>query len=438
MTFREVRAQASAAIRAIAPDTEIIRVFEVDTVSASDIPVMADGLGDASISSAGDRGPAICAVMAEGRQEHQGFDLTVYTVVRSRLELKLVQSGRGRGIAVVDLVEQALQELPGSGLPRLLVRTTAAEITASARKVDPTVRVFISRCTWPSAFPATPLETSIGSSSSAIRAHFAAIIARMLPAANEAQIGATESAWRWARIAGMVPRARILLRTQRETIGGAPDFVVREDVTWQDSEPIPRTWAAQGVTQTVIVITEVAHRKEDLADEAALRIAAQVEGEPVVWPGDFDARVPQEDGTMATERLPGGTYEQDVRLMMFERAEWDSELGLAVARVMAGVEAVDPITVATLRGQFSTVEKTAQMVVPIGMVRVRVGRTYAIIPARHGMAAPLTVASDDDSVATATADGSTVTVAGIGHGETTIEIVGRMDARRTVRVQVRN
>ena len=140
-------------------------------------------------------------------------------------------------------------------------------------------------------FPAEPLATDTDSSTEAIRQHVGTAIETGLPSTSDAQTGATEADHRMAVQRGMVPRAWIVLKTQREAIGGAPDFVVRDPIVFQDGETPPRTWSAQAVTQTVVVDVHVAHRTENLADAAVIRIASELEGTVVIWPGAFMARV---------------------------------------------------------------------------------------------------------------------------------------------------
>ena len=386
MTQSSARAAAADAIRARFPETDadgqhIVRVIEVLPITERDIPRLADGLWDAIDATVPtDRGPAAIAVMARGRAgETQAIELTAYTIIRSRLEIELDDAGRGRGLAMLDEVEGALQSLP-AGLPDLLCESAAIRLDPTVTDADPTVHIYATRCTWPSAFPDEQTD-SVGSSTSAIRDHVAGVIGTALPAMHVRQRGRIEADRRAALIAGDVPRAWITLHTQRETIGGSPDFVERPSMEWQDSETPPRTWRAQSVTQTVVVHAHVAHRTEDLADEAILRIAGELTGGVVVWPGDFDARVLR-GGVMVTERLSGGQYELGrLDLLMFDRAEWDAEAGLAEARLQFSVETVDPIEPATQAVQVTAGEKDAAYVrfqaFDAGMVRRTEAATLA-------------------------------------------------------------
>ena len=208
-------------------------------------------------------------------------------------------------------------------------------------------------------------------------------------------------------------------------------------MTWQDSESPPRKWSAQAVTQTVVVVIHVAHRTEDLADLAVLRIAAELEGSVVTWPGDFDARV-MDGGVMVTQRLSGGDYAQDIRLIMFDRAEWDAESGLGVARLQIGIEAADPIEPATQVVSPGVVEHAADPIVPVGTVRVAVGDTLEVGEIGHGLEGAVTATSDDTGIATVAVAGSVVTVTGVTAGIADVEIVETASsARRLLRVQVR-
>ena len=411
----------------------------MDPITERDVPILADGLFDATDSTApADRGPAAIAVMARGRdQESQAIELTAWTVVRNRLAIELLDAGRARGLATLDLVEEAMSGLPVHGLPALLVESAAVRFERTDADLDSTIHVYVTRCTWPAAFPETPLATDADSSTQAIRDHVEAAILAGLPSAVSVQAGANEADKREAHIAGMVPRAWIELKTQREAIGGAPDFVVRDPATFADSESPPRTWTAQVVTQTVIVEVYVGHRTETLADAAIVRIAGELEGSVVIWPGSFDARV-LEAGAMVTRRLTGGQYAQDVRLLMFERAEWDAALGLGVAKLQAAVEAVDPIAPATQRVKRDAAEPTATLVVPVGSVKVETGDDLAVGEEVHGLADAITATSDDTGIATVTVAGSVLTITGVAAGDVDLLIEETSSgAHRLLRVQVR-
>ena len=181
MTLSQARAAAAAAIRAAASDVEVTRVVEVDVVTESDVPMLADGLWDAPTAESSDRGPAVVAVMARGRQQSQAIDLTAFTIIRSRLALELAMAGKGRGLAVLDQVESALSNLPGGGLPRLLVETIAEPVRPPVRETDTTIQVYASMATWPPAFPGEPegqpLAVAEGDGLGAFRDHLAAGVA---------------------------------------------------------------------------------------------------------------------------------------------------------------------------------------------------------------------------------------------------------------------
>ena len=364
MNLSERRAAAAAAIRAAAADTELVQVMEVDSVAPADIPVMADGLPDASIGTAGTRGPAICAVMADGRAETQAVMLTVYTVARSRLELKLTQTGRGRGLAIVDVVEGALQELPGNGLPPLFVRTTVAALDTAARANDMTARVWITRCAWPPAEPGVPdgqeLATPQGGAMGAIRTTVADAITRGMPlltaddvtadatladraAADLLRRGIGEADYRHAIIDRLVPRCQIILQTQRETLGGQHDLAVIANQNWTDDTD--RRWTARVAEQEIVATVKVWHRTELLADEAVARVMGQLDQARVAWPGSFDALV-LVGGVYVTQRLTGAEYEQLMTLLNRTPAEWDAEQGLMMGMMQCTVQSVTQLRAA--------------------------------------------------------------------------------------------
>ena len=362
MNLYTSRAKAADAIESTIPDGVLVRPpIQADGIRVDTIVALARFLSTAGSSKLRDEGPAIVVVTTPARRKHGAIEVRVYTMTRDRRSLVAgdglkIRDGikAGRGLAVVDWVEEAIRGLPGSGLPILETETVPSPLPEDIGKTS--VRVWTTTALWPLAFPDST-AAGAGSSTSAIRDHVAGIIGTGLPAALTRQRGRTEADRRIAYYAGDVPRAWITLHTQRETIGGSPDFVERPSMEWQDSETPPRTWRAQSVTQTVVVHVHVAHRTEDLADEAILRIAGAITGGVVVWPGDFDARVLR-GGAMVTERLSGGRYELGrLDLLMFDRAEWDAEAGLAVARLQFSVETVDPIEPATQAVQPTAVEK---------------------------------------------------------------------------------
>ena len=100
-------------------------------------------------------------------------------------------------------------------------------------------------------------------------------------------------------------------------------------------------------------------------------------------------------GVMVTRRLSGGDYAQDIRLIMFDRAEWDAESGLGVARLQIGIEAADPIEPATQVVSPGVVEHAADPIVPVGTVRVAVGDTLEVGEIGHGLEGAVTATSDD-------------------------------------------
>ena len=446
MTLSEARAAAAGAIRAAATAAQVRRVLEVDVLHERQIPAIAKGLTPAHTGTRGTSGPADVCVMATGRRASQGIGITAVLIILDRVDLDPGWTGSGRGLAVHDVVAGALEGLPGHGLPRLLVESSMEQLPvavqeaqageSSIRSSDPRValHVFTLHVEWPPAFPVDPLATDVDSSTQAIRQHVGAAITTGLPAGSDAQAGAEEADRREAVIAGTVPRAWIVLRTQRESIGGAPDFVVRAPIFFRDAESPPRTWSAQAVTQTVVVVVHVAHRTEQLADASVISIAGELEGTSVIWPGVFRARV-LAGGSLTTQRLTGGDYAQDIRLLMFERAEWDAESGLAVARLQLSVEAVDLIEPATRVVRVGTLEHDAAPVVPIRGRRVAISATVEVRD--HGLAGAITATSDDTGIATVSVAGQAVTVAGVARGTVTVVIVETVSgARRALQMRV--
>lgn len=444
MNLSGARSDCADAIRAKFPEQDadgqfIVRVVEIDSISEDELPILADGIfaaTDATVPAM--RGPAAIAVMARGRQGSQAIELTAYTIVRTRLAIELPDTGRSRGLATLDLVEEAMRELPAQhGLPVLLVESTSILLERQTTEMyEDAVHVYATRCVWPPAHPEAPLAVEAGSSTGAIRDHVAAAITIDLPAATAAQAGKDEADRRAALVAGMVPRAWVTLHTERETIGGAPDFLVRDSVQWEDSESPPRRWTARAVEQTVVVDVHVAHRTKNLADEAALRIAGRLEDSAVIWPGNFDARV-LENSNMVTRRLTGGTYAQHVRLVMFERAEWDDTQGLGVALLRLAIEAVDPIAPATQRVSLGGLEHDAHLVVPVGTVKVEEGDDLTVGEETHGLAGTITATSDDLDVAWVAVNGSVVTISGVNRGEAAVLIAeDESGAQRRLQVRV--
>ena len=364
MNLYTSRAKAADAIESTIPDGVLVRPpIQADGIRVDTIVALARFLSTAGSSKLRDEGPAIVVVTTPARRKHGAIEVRAYTLTRDRRSLVTgdglkMRDGikAGRGLAVVDWVEEAIRGLPGSGLPILETETVPSPLPEDIGKTS--VRVWTTTALWPLAFPDST-AAGAGSSTSAIRDHVAAVIETTLPATLTRQRGRTEADRRIAYYAGDVPRAWITLHTQRETIGGSPNFVARESMAWNDADGL--RWTAQAVTQTVIVRVSVAHRTEPLADEAAIRIFAGLEGTTVNWPGAFDGRV-LEAGVMVTQRLTGGDYQQDIRPLQLDRAEWDAEAGVAVARLQVSVEAMDPIEPATQSVQPTAVEKDVAFV----------------------------------------------------------------------------
>ena len=178
----------------------------------------------------------------------------------------------------------------------------------------------------------------------AIRDHVAAAVTAGLPVTDTAQTGDTEARCRAALIASLVPRAKIVLETRRETLGGEHDLSVISDEIWLDDQD--REWLCRVAQQEIVVTVTVWHRLETLADEAVLRIASELDDSLVVWPGDFDARV-SVGGVVVTQRLSGGTYTQQVRLLNRAPARWDGDHGLLRSTLQATVQSVSQLRPAT-------------------------------------------------------------------------------------------
>ena len=123
MTLSTARAAAAQAIRDAATTAQVRRVLEVDVLHERQIPAIAKGLLPAHITASGDSGPADVCVMASGRRASQAIGITAVLIILDRVDLDPELAGTGRGLAVHDIVAQALEGLPGSGLPRLFVES---------------------------------------------------------------------------------------------------------------------------------------------------------------------------------------------------------------------------------------------------------------------------------------------------------------------------
>ena len=347
MTLVDAREAAAAAIRTAGSTDEIRQVYEIDVITpTANLPQIVRMLSAASDRAVGDAGPSVVAVMARGRRPDQSIELAAFTIVRDRALFKLAKSTRGRGLAVVDTVEGALSGLPTDGLPKLLVQTAATPLSREDSQQNPNVHVFVTECIWPPADPEAPLATEAGSGMDAIRDHMADALMTALPTTEAADVGATEADRRVAVIAGTVPRAVVDLTTKRETIGGDIDLAVISAQVWTDTAD--DVWRARVAEQLVIAEVKVWHRTEQLADEAIVRLMAELDESVVTWPGSFDARVVS--GTsVVTERRTGGQYQQPVDLLNRYPAVWDAEAGLARARVQVQVRAVSQLQPATMR-----------------------------------------------------------------------------------------
>ena len=364
MNLSDARADAADKIRAKFPEQDaqnqyIVRVVEVDAITERDIPPLANGIfaaTDATVPAA--RGPAAIAVMAAGRQESQAIDLAVYTIVRTRLALELADAGRGRGLATLDLVEEALRALPAHGLPELLVQSAA--IRQERRESDEyglTIHVYVSRCTLPPAFPMTPLAVSIGGAMDAIRAHVTDAVDGGLPADEVVQAGGTEADVRAALNRGLVPRARVRLDTKRETLGGTHDLAVIANQNFTDD--MDRRWTMRVAEQDIVATVEIWHRSETLADEAIARVMGKLDASRVAWPGSFDALMIDSNGDYVSQRLTGGQFEQDVGLLNRTPAEWDAEAGLLRGQCQCVVQSVTQLAPADQSTGAVTLKHTA-------------------------------------------------------------------------------
>ena len=363
MKVSTARRKCANAVRARAPADEIIRVVEVDAATERDVLEIADGLADTVTSDSGESGPAVVAVMARGRQESQAIDLTCYTIMRGRVEIELAEPGRSRGLAALDHVETAMSNLPEGGLPPLFVESSAARLDVDDTRNDPLVHVYLTRCTWPSAYPEIPVDMERGGGMDAIRDHFAAAITEGLPAATVPQVGAVEADRRRAIIDGLVPRACIKIETRRETIGGEHDLAVIGDRRWTDQDGVE--WGARVAEQLIVVTLELYHLSEQLADEATTRIMAILDDSSVNWPGSFDARVlDPTTRTLVTERRTGGNYFQKVSLLNRNPAMWDEREGLAKSIMQANVQSVSQLAPATSGVTVTTMEHAAEFKIP--------------------------------------------------------------------------
>lgn len=369
VTNSEIRATAAAAIRAKAPTDEVWRVVEVDSVTTRDIPELADSLDDASTAATGDRGPATVAVMAKGRQGGQAVDITAFTVLRSRLALELAMDGRGRGLAVLDLVESALSEMQVGGLPELLVESQVAPLPESLRDQDPTVYVYITTVTVPPAsiglpIDDAPLTDEPRGAAVAIRERCAEVIADALGLTTSAddlrRRGETAVDWYGALRRRLVPRARVTLAGERQVIGGSHDVDVVRTLTWTTSDG--RSWScARVMEQDMTVTIDLWHRTEGLVERAARRVAASLDASALVWPGEFYGRVLQSDDTLRTEVVTGGEHERLFQVAGRIFAGWDEEAGLARIGLLFRVTVDELLEPATQRATLTTIETTCEI-----------------------------------------------------------------------------
>ena len=136
VTLSTARAAAAQAIRDAATTAQVRRVLEVDVLHERQIPAIAKGLLPAHITTSGDSGPADVCVMASGRRASQAIGITAVLIILDRVDLDPELAGTGRGLAVHDVVAQALEGLPGSGLPRLFVESNVEQLPFAVQEAQ--------------------------------------------------------------------------------------------------------------------------------------------------------------------------------------------------------------------------------------------------------------------------------------------------------------
>ena len=466
MTLVEARRAAATAIRDNVPAQTDIRVFEVDVISARDLPNLikeAEGLRSVSDSGLGEAGPALVAVMAQGREQNQTINITAFTLIKNRLVLNQGQAGLGRGLAVVDIVEKGLSTLRASGLPD---RFIGSEVATLPRDIEVTeVRVFLSRCmlgpgslTVPSPL-APPIDSITGGAPGAIRKRVGEGITDALglitpedvaadPSLTDDfnldldRLGNTEARYRAAIIAGLIPRCKVDLKGIRRTEGGGRDVGVGRE-RWIDTNG--GQWSATCSQQPVIVTVSVWDRTLNHADRDAVLIASALNGGYVTWPGEFDAWVLDATNVMVIEHRTNGTYRMEMRVAGLDRAEWDDEQGLARAGLAVEIQAIDPLEAATEGATATSVENTGAIQPRIPEVNIGDTLDIDLVEYFGHFALPVGAVVDSESrptsVATVAVTGTLMTVTGVAAGQATITVTVRVGtrpsrSRRTLRVTV--
>ena len=334
MTLTEARATAADAIRALAPTDEVVRVIEIDVVDPRDVPHMADGLYAATDATTGDTGPAVVAVMVQNRGADQSIQLTAFTIMRDRPVIELTQTGRGRGLAVLDMVESALSNLPAHGLAPILVQSEVAPLPRHEAVQDFTIHVFITTAVWPSAAPDTPNTPDPGAMD-AIRDHGADAVATALGLTDVgddlSRRGDSEARRRSALIASLIPRGSV------ELAGGE---LAVSPAAWTDSSV---TYDASGARQPVMLTVCIWHVDYPLADEAAALVAAELSESTVMWPGD---------------------YVVPVHLEALTPAVWDVSAGAAKAEVKARAHVMVPVSPRRQRVEATELRQARSFLIP--------------------------------------------------------------------------
>ena len=371
MTLSEARSRAADAIRKTMPRGVLWKgnVIQADQVRVEALLNRAGTLPNASARTAGKGGPAMVVVTVTARNDAAAVAVEVYTVTKDPIDLI-----SDRGLMAVDAVERALRTLPGSDLP--LLKTSTGLTVLPPRIDDNKTNIWMTQVVWPSADPGEPdgqpLATAIGDSIGAIYHHVsdgvAVALAFVTPAALEAngalqarydadltRRGDTEARRRQATFDGLVPRCEIDVSSERATFGGGTDLLA-SPFTWGTADG--RMWTGRAVRQRVTVEVRVWHRSERLADEAALKIISELDQSVVTWPGDFNARVLQADGTLAVERLTNGNYQNRMDVVGRAQSAWDSDTGLALASATFTVLSVAPIEPANVHADVNSIGLT--------------------------------------------------------------------------------
>lgn len=367
MTLRQARTATANKIQSSAPAGALWhnRVLEADVVRPSTLISLSSTLPAAESRTVGSAGPAIVIATAPKRDENNAIMICVYTVVRSRVDLKRAPHGPGRGLAVVDIVEAALRSLPGTGM--LPLQTVTEPSPLPVRYNDNQLGIWLTTCLWPPAVTTEsvvePDDPDAGGAVTRIRKRIGDGLAVALDLdANDdddtLRRGETEARRRGALLAALVPRAAVHLESERSEFGGGVDLVVRNiEFAGLDG----RLWMMPKVMrQDIIGTVTIWHQDEVKCDEAIRKLAQDLHDAYIVWPGKFDAWVLQPDDTTEVEEVTDGDHRRGFKIIGREPAEWDVRAGLAKGELKVSIETDVPLEPATQRATLRGMETTLE------------------------------------------------------------------------------